>query len=140
MLKSKFKTKKIIIGADLVKDIPTLISAYDDKKGVTAKFNKNILRRIKSELGANINLNFYKHLAVYNKQKKRIEMRLKSKKRNNIIINGSNYLIKKNEEIHTENSHKYTIKTFKNLANKAGWKIKKTWIDDKKMFSVHCLN
>ena len=140
MLKSKFKAKKIIIGADLVKDIPTLITAYDDKKGVTAKFNKNILQRINTELGADINLNSYKHLAIYNKQKKRIEMRLKSKKRNNIRINGSNYLIKKNEEIHTENSHKYTIKSFKNLANKAGWKLDKTWVDDKKLFSVHCLS
>ena len=140
MLKSKFKAKKIIIGADLIKDIPTLISAYDDKKGITAKFNKNILQRINTELGADINLNFYKHLAIYNKQKKRIEMRLKSKKNNCIKINGSKYLIKKNEEIHTENSHKYTIKSFKKLANKAGWNIKKTWIDDKKLFSVHCLN
>ena len=67
-------------------------------------------------------------------------MRLKSKKRNNIRINGSSYLIKKNEEIHTENSHKYTIKSFKNLANKAGWKLDKTWVDDKKLFSVHCLS
>ncbi len=140
MLKSKFKAKKIIIGADLVKDIPTLISAYNDKKGITAKFNKNILKRINSELGADIKLNTYKHLAIYNKSKNRIEMRLKSKKSNNIKINGSNYLIKKNEEIHTENSHKYTIKTFKNLANKAGWKIQKTWVDEKKLFSVHCLN
>ncbi len=140
MLKSKFKAKKIIIGADLVKDIPTLITAYDDKKGVTAKFNKNILQRINTELGADINLNSYKHLAIYNKQKKRIEMRLKSKKKNNIRINGSSYLIKKNEEIHTENSHKYTIKSFKNLANKAGWKLDKTWVDDKKLFSVHFLN
>ena len=105
----------------------------DDKKGVTAKFNKNILRRINTELGADINLNSYKHLAIYNKQKKRIEMRLKSKKKNNIRINGSNYLIKKNEEIHTENSHKYTIKSFKNLANKAGWKLDKTWVDGKKL-------
>ena len=140
MLKLKFKAKKIIIGADLVKDIPTLITAYDDKKGVTAKFNKNILRRINTELGADIDLNSYEHLAIYNKQKKRIEMRLKSKRRNNIRINGSNYLIKKNEEIHTENSHKYTIKSFKNLANKAGWKLDKTWVDDKKLFSVHFLN
>ena len=140
MLKSKFKAKKIIIGADLVKDIPTLISAYDDKKGVTAKFNKNILQRINTELGGDINLNSYKHLAIYNKSKKRIEMRLKSKKNNNIKINGSKYLIKKNEEIHTENSHKYTIKSFKNIANEAGWKIKKTWVDDKKLFSVHCLD
>ena len=106
MLKSKFKAKMIIIGVDLIKDIPTLISAYDDKKGITAKFNKNILRRINTELGADINLNSYKHIAIYNKQKKRIEMRLKSKKKNNIRINGSNYLIKKNEEIQTENSHK----------------------------------
>ena len=140
VLKSKFKAKKIIIGADLVKDIPTLITAYDDKKGVTAKFNKNILRRINTELGADINLNSYEHLAIYNKQKKRIEMRLKSKKRNNIRINGLNYLIKKNEEIHTENSHKYTIKSFKNLAKKAGWKLDKTWVDDKKLFSVHFLD
>jgi L-histidine N-alpha-methyltransferase len=122
-LKSKFKAKKIIIGTDLVKDIPTLISAYDDKKGVTAKFNKNILQRINTELGGDINLNSYKHLAIYN-----------------IRINGSKYLIKKNEEIHTENSHKYTIKSFKNLANEAGWKINKTWVDDKKLFSVHCLD
>jgi len=140
MLKSKFKAKKVIIGADLVKDIPTLISAYNDKKGVTAKFNKNILQRINSELGGNINLNFYKHLAIYNKSKKRIEMKLKSKKNNKIKINGSKYLIKKNEEIHTENSHKYTIKSFKKLASEAGWKIEKTWVDDKKLFSVHCLN
>ena len=140
MLKSKFKAKKIIIGADLVKDIPTLISAYDDKKGVTAKFNKNILRRINIELGGDINLNFYKHLAIYNKPKKRIEMRLKSKRNNNIRINGSKYFIKKNEEIHTENSHKYTIRSFKNLANEAGWKINKTWVDKKKLFSVHCLD
>ena len=139
-LKSKFKAKKVIIGVDLVKDIPTLISAYDDKKGITAKFNKNILRRINNELGGNINLNSYKHLAIYNKSKKRIEMRLKSKKKNNIKINGSKYLIKKNEEIHTENSHKYTIKSFKNLANDAGWKVNKTWVDNKNLFSVHYLD
>ena len=140
ILKSKFKAKMVIIGVDLVKDISTLISAYDDKKGITAKFNKNILRRINTELGGDIDLNSYKHLAVYNKSKKRIEMRLKSKKNSSIKVNGSKYLIRKNEEIHTENSHKYSIKSFKNLANKAGWKLKKTWVDNKKLFSVHCLD
>ena len=140
ILKTKFKAKKIIIGVDLIKDIQTLISAYDDKKGVTAEFNKNILQRINNELGGDINLNFYKHLAIYNKKKKRIEMRLKSKINNNIKINGSKYFIRKNEEIHTENSHKYTIKSFKNIAKEAGWKIKKTWVDDKKLFSIHFLD
>ncbi len=140
ILKTKFKAKKIIIGVDLIKDIPTLISAYDDKKGITAEFNKNILHRINNELGGDINLNFYKHLAIYNKKKERIEMRLKSKRNNNIKINGSKYFIRKNEEIHTENSHKYTIKSFKNIAKEAGWKIKKTWVDDKKLFSIHFLD
>ena len=101
MLKSKFKAKKVIIGADLVKDIPTLISAYDDKKGVTAKFNKNILQRINTELGGDINLNSYKHLVIYNKSKKRIEMRLKCKKNSN-IKKSADYIIKDNEKTSKE--------------------------------------
>ena len=139
LLKSKFKAKKIIIGVDLIKDIKTLISAYDDKKGITAKFNKNILKRINTELDGDINLGLYKHIAVFNKSKKRIEMRLKSIKNNTINIRGSKFVIKKNEEIHTENSHKYSIRSFKNLVNEAGWKLSTTWVDDKKLFSVHCL-
>ena len=139
LLKSKFKAKKIIIGVDLIKDIKTLISAYDDKKGITAKFNKNILKRINTELDGDINLDLYKHIAVFNKSKKRIEMRLKSIKNNTINIRGSKFVIKKNEEIHTENSHKYSLRSFKNLVNEAGWKISTTWVDDKKLFSVHCL-
>ena len=139
MLKVKFKAKKIIIGIDLVKDIKTLISAYDDKKGITARFNKNILKRINTELGGDINIDLYKHLAIYNKSKDRIEMRLKSKKTHYIKIQGSRYLIKKDEEIHTENSHKYTLKSFSNLVVKAGWTIDTTWLDDKKLFSVHYL-
>lgn len=139
LLKSKFKAKKIIIGVDLIKDIKTLISAYDDKKGITAKFNKNILKRINTELDGDINLGLYKHIAIFNKSKKRIEMRLKSLKNNTINIRGSKFVIKENEEIHTENSHKYSLRSFKNLVNEAGWKISTTWVDDKKLFSVHCL-
>ena len=66
-------------------------------------------------------------------------MRLKSIKNNTINIWGSKFVIKKNEEIHTENSHKYSLRSFKNLVNEAGWKISTTWVDDKKLFSVHCL-
>ena len=66
-------------------------------------------------------------------------MRLKSIKNNTINIRRSKFVIKKNEEIHTENSHKYSLRSFKNLVNEAGWKISTTWVDDKKLFSVHCL-
>ena len=114
-------------------------SLKDDKKGITAKFNKNILKRINTELDGDINLDLYKHIAVFNKSKNRIEMRLKSIKNNTINIRGSKFVIKKNEEIHTENSHKYSLRSFKNLVNEAGWKINTTWVDDKKLFSVHCL-
>ena len=137
MLKLKFKAKKVIIGVDLVKDVKTLISAYDDKKGVTAKFNKNILKRINTELGGDINLNSIS-IIIYNKSKN-TNLKTTGMKTHNIKINGSNYLIKKNEEIHTENSHKNKPNSFKNLVGKAGWKIDTTWVDDKGLFSVHCL-
>ena len=61
---------RLLIGIDLVKNETLLNAAYNDSAGVTAKFNKNILQRMNTELGTNINLNFYKHLAIYNKSKK----------------------------------------------------------------------
>ena len=138
-MKIKFKAKKMIIGVDLLKNVRKLIPAYDDKSGVTARFNKNVLMRINKELKGNFDLESFKHLVVFNKLKKRIEMRLKSKKQQIVKINGKKYNFKKGEEIHTENSHKYTLKSFNNLARKAGWSVNKTWVDKKKLFSIHYL-
>ena len=67
-------------------------------------------------------------------------MHLISRQNQNIPLKDYDLKILKGESIHTENSHKYTIKSFKNLANKAGWKLDKTWVDGRKLFSVHCLS
>ncbi len=129
----------LIIGVDLQKDLDILIPAYNDAKGVTAEFNLNILRRINNELDGNIDLETFRHKAIYNKQAQRIEMHLESQKDQNTSILGKNISFSKGETIHTENSHKYTIESFRNLAQKAGWKPLKHWTDQAKLFSIHYL-
>jgi len=127
-----------LIGLDLIKDKQILESAYDDSQGVTAKFNLNILSRINDELDADFNLKNFSHLAIYNKEKQRIEMYLKSLVNQSVIISKSNLLLnlEKDELIHTEHSHKYKLSQIHELLDSVGFEIKHTWLDDKKYFSL----
>ena len=127
-----------LIGLDLIKDKQILESAYDDSQGVTAKFNLNILSRINDELDADFNLKNFSHLAIYNKEKQRIEMYLKSLVNQSVIISKSDLLLnlEKDELIHTEHSHKYKLSQIHKLLDSAGFEIKHTWLDDKKYFSL----
>tara|TARA_B100000989_G_scaffold257570_1_gene207179 strand:+ start:15354 stop:16268 length:915 start_codon:yes stop_codon:yes gene_type:complete len=138
-LKLKYNPKKLIIGVDLIKKKSVLLKAYNDKKGITAKFNINLLKRINKELKGNFNIKSFKHTAIYNKNKNRIEMHLVSLKKQKIKIQDKYYKFKKGETIHTESSHKYSPKSFSNLANKSGWKVKKIWTDINRQFSVQYL-
>ena len=138
-LKLKYKPKKIIIGVDLIKKKSVLLKAYNDKKGVTAKFNKNLLKRINKELKANFDIKSFKHSAIYNKSKSRIEMHLISLKNQKVKVQNKNFYFKKGETIHTESSHKYSPKSFNQLANKSGWKVKKIWTDLNRQFSIQYL-
>ena len=127
-----------LIGLDLVKDKTILESAYDDSKGVTAEFNLNILSRINDELDADFNLQNFAHHAIYNMKDQRIEMYLKSLVNQSIIVSKSNLKLnlKKDELIHTEYSHKYTLPQIQKLLNCAGFEIQHTWLDDDKYFSL----
>ncbi len=127
-----------LIGLDLIKDKQILESAYDDSQGVTAKFNLNILSRINDELDADFNLKNFSHLAIYNKEKQRIEMYLKSLVNQSVIISKSDLLLnlEKDELIHTEHSHKYKLSQIHELLDSVGFEIKHTWLDDKKYFSL----
>ena len=138
-LKLKYKPKKIIIGVDLIKKKSVLLKAYNDKKGVTAKFNKNLLKRINKELKANFDIKSFKHSAIYNESKSRIEMHLISLKNQKVKVQNKNFYFKKGETIHTESSHKYSPKSFNQLANKSGWKVKKIWTDLNRQFSIQYL-
>ena len=138
-LKLKYNPKKIIIGVDLIKKKSVLLKAYNDKKGITAKFNINLLNRINKELNANFDIKLFKHSAIYNKSKNRIEMHLISLKNQKVKVQNKTFNFKKGETIHTESSHKYSPKSFSQLVNKSGWKVKKIWTDLNRQFSIQYL-
>jgi len=127
-----------LIGLDLIKDKRILESAYNDSLGVTAQFNLNVLSRINDELDADFNLDNFLHYSIYNKEDQRIEMYLKSLVRQSIIISKSNLLLnlEKNELIHTEYSHKYSLDQIRELLESVGFKINHVWLDDEKYFSL----
>ena len=129
----------LLIGVDLYKDASILNAAYNDKKGFTAQFNMNLLTRINRELGADFNLDAFKHYAFFNKEKSRIEMHLHSLEDQQVSVEGHKFYFKKDQSILTEYSHKYTLDSFKALAKKAGFEQVNTWVDDKELFSVHYL-
>lgn len=126
----------LLIGVDLKKEVGVLEAAYNDSKGVTAAFNKNILTRINEEIGADFDLSTFRHRAFYNARKGRIEMHLESLKHQIVQINKTQIEFEKGETIHTENSHKYSINEFEEIAGKKFRRLN-TWTDNRNYFSVH---
>jgi dimethylhistidine N-methyltransferase len=128
----------LLIGFDLVKDPEVLIAAYDDSKGVTAAFNKNILVRINRELDADFDLDEFEHRAVYNKEKSRMEMHLISNSDQTVTIGDMKIDFEKGESIHTENSHKYSLDSFSKLAEDY-FDTVKSWMDEGQKFCIQYL-
>lgn len=129
----------MLIGVDLQKDTSVLDAAYNDSRGVTAEFNLNILRRINKDLAADFNIAQFQHVAFYNEKEGRVEMHLRSRKRQTVSIDGEAIEFNPGETIHTENSYKYTIEGFQSLLVGSGFIPLKVWTDSKKMFSVQYL-
>jgi dimethylhistidine N-methyltransferase len=125
----------MLIGIDLKKDKKTLEDAYNDKKGVTAEFNLNILERLNRELGTNFNLMNWKHDAFYNKEHGRIEMHLESLTEQDVKVNGSLINHSKGETILTEYSYKYSVKEFQELGSDS-FKLEKAWKDKDNKFGI----
>ena len=128
---------RLIVGVDLKKDARRLHMAYNDARGVTAAFNLNLLARINRELAGSFDLAAFRHEAVYNPREGRIEMHLKSTRRQVVGILGRLFHFGAGERIHTENSYKYTIGEFQALARSAGWQPTRVWTDPDNLFSVH---
>ncbi len=120
----------LLVGVDLVKDEATLSAAYDDSQGVTARFNKNLLIRINRELGGDFDPDAFDHLALWNPVHSRMEMHLVSRKDHIVNAAGHTFSFRSGERLHTENSHKFTIDSFAQLAARAGWSVANTWISD----------
>jgi dimethylhistidine N-methyltransferase len=126
----------MLIGVDLQKDEALLRAAYNDPQGVTAAFNKNLLRRINRELGADFNLDRFHHEAIYNAEAGRVEMHLVSEAAQHVSVDGVNIPFEEGERIITEYSYKYTIDDFAALAAEAGWNVEQVWTDDQSLFGV----
>src|SRR5476649_2761723 len=126
----------LIIGADLIKPVDVLNAAYNDKAGVTAKFNLNLLKRINRELRGTFKLDTFEHHAFYNCERHRIEMHLASLKRQKVKVAGESIDFRAGETIHTENSYKYSIASLGALARGAGWQPTAVWTDTRDYFSI----
>jgi dimethylhistidine N-methyltransferase len=129
----------LLIGVDLKKDPNILNQAYNDKDGVTAEFNLNVLRRINQELNANFNLDLFSHLAFYNRDRGRIEMHIQSLADQTVSVKDETFTFSKDETIHTENSYKYTMDQFQSMADESGFTPAQVWTDPNEWFSVHYL-
>ena len=128
-----------LLGVDLVKDSNTLEAAYNDGAGLTAKFNLNMLRRANAELGADFDLDAFRHRAVWVQERGAIEMRLYARRPTAVNVGGRRVTFVAGEWIHTEDSHKYTLEAFAGLAHEAGFEVDHVWTDDDKLFSVQYL-
>jgi len=127
----------LLIGVDLEKDAALLDRAYNDREGVTAQFNLNVLNNVNRITGSNFDPRYFSHQAFYNSQKRRVEMHLCSKLDHTVKLGDNPITLKAGESIHTENSYKYSTESFSALAAEAGFIRARTWFDKKRLFSVH---
>jgi dimethylhistidine N-methyltransferase len=130
---------RMLVGVDLKKDPAVLHAAYNDSRGVTAAFNLNLLVRINRELGANFDLRRWRHYAFYNPAQGRIEMHLVSMGEQKVALGKHRFHFASGETIHTENSYKYSLDGFRELAAKAGFSTTKVWTDRRELFALHGL-
>ena len=129
----------LVVGADSTRDPALLIPAYDDRMGVTAAFNLNLLRRINRELDGNFSLDAFRHEARYDAQQQRVEMHLVGVYTQRITVRGRSFMFAMGESIHTENSYKHSLPKFQQLCAQAGWSERQRWMDAQSRFAVHVL-
>lgn len=128
----------LLLGVDLVKDIPTLIAAYDDASGVTAAFNRNVLSRINRELSADFDLVKFRHKVRWNGEYSRIEMHLESLLAHDVHIPSLDLSLsfRRGETIHTENSYKFTLDGTRLMLSQTGFSVVDVWTDPRRWFGV----
>ncbi len=121
----------LLIGFDLIKDAGILHAAYNDARGVTAAFNKNMLVRINRELGGSFDVDSFEHVALWNRRKSRIEMHLESVYEQTVWVQdlGRGFHFDRGERIHTENSYKFNAVSIARLLRRSGFKLETQWTD-----------
>ena len=124
------------IGADLLKDEATLLRAYDDELGVTAAFNRNVLRHVNTLAGTDFSPADWRHVARFDTAERRIEMHLEARTAVTVQWPGGARAFAAGERIHTENSYKHTTAGFTELLASAGLRTVGVWTDPDDWFGV----
>lgn len=129
----------LLLGTDMVKPAAPLLAAYNDKAGVTAAFNKNIVARLNRELGANFSLDTFSHRAIWDQSRSRIEMHLDSQVDQTVVVDAldRSYHFRRGESIHTENSYKFTPHQVEEMLRQAGFELEQSWYDVDRWYGVH---
>ena len=130
----------LVLGTDLApgknKSVARLVAAYDDARGVTAAFNKNILTRLNRELGANFEVDCFRHVARWNAGESRMEMRLEALKPMTVEMADAKITFAQGETIHTENSYKFDVGRVDGLLEGAGFRSAERYTDEDELFAV----
>ncbi len=128
---------RLIIGLDLRKDARLIEAAYNDRAGVTAAFNLNLIERINRELAGTVDVAAFAHEAFFNADLGRIEMHLRARRDTAFTVLGTPFELAMGETIHTENSYKWTVDEARLLARAAYWTPEALWTDADHLFAVH---
>ncbi|GAG07486.1 unnamed protein product, partial [marine sediment metagenome] len=129
---------RLLVGFDMVKSRGAMEAAYNDSRGVTAEFNKNVLNVLNNELNADFDLSHFDHLAFFNEAGSRIEMHLMANRDISVKLESIDMEVefKRGETIHTENSRKFTKKSIEDMAARAGLCIQNCHSDRDGWFSL----
>ena len=135
------KGDALLLGTDLVKSVALQVLAYDDPAGVTAAFNLNLLARINRELGADFDLSCFRHEARWNSAERRMEMHLRSTRRQTVHVPAASlrFMLDEDETIWTESSHKYKTEEIPEMAARTGFRCDGQWIDEEWPFAQNLL-
>lgn len=129
----------LLLGTDLRKSPDLLLPAYDDREGVTAAFNLNLLTRINRELGGHFDLDTFRHVARWNEASSRIEMHLESQIAQDVWVEALDLRASfaRGETIHTESSIKYDLPRVDRILSAAAFVREQTFMDPEGTFAVH---
>ncbi len=129
----------MLLGVDFIKSEDVLNRAYNDEEGYTAKFNLNLLERIRRRLDSDVDPAKFRHKAFYNSGKNRIEMHLESLEDQDVSVEGKKFHFGTGETIHTENSYKFSQEQIRKMAENSGLRTVRMWTDDNGYFGLFFL-
>jgi L-histidine Nalpha-methyltransferase len=131
----------LLLGTDIEKSVGDMLLAYDDPTGITAAFNLNLLARINRELGGDFSLRHFEHDVRYHEMHRRIEMHLRSTRKQTVSIRAADFTFTLNEgeTIWTEACHKFRVEEIPGLARRTGFLCDSQWIDTEWAFAENLL-